>query len=270
MGRRLVVALLLPVLSGCANRHAAPAAGDPPPAAREAAATPGFDVLEVGLPPGEDPQGVVRVVAARGDLGHVQARVAAGPAARAQWRTARQVAHALGALAVINGGYFDKEDHPLGLIIADGVHSSPLRQTDWGVLLIRDNRARIVHTKECGSLDGVRQALQCGPRLVAAGKPLKLKPSMAEPRSAVGIDGQGRLLLVATSKGGLRLDELAALLARSEADGGLGCQSATNLDGGPSTQLSIPGHAEIPGAYAMPTHLALLPGEGSPPGEIAQ
>jgi hypothetical protein len=38
--------------------------------------------------------------------------------------------------------------------------------------------------------------------------------------------------------GGLSLYQLATLLAAPAADGGLGCDVALNLDGGPSTQAS--------------------------------
>jgi len=35
------------------------------------------------------------------------------------------------------------------------------------------------------------------------------------------------------------LDELATWLAKDKSEGGLGCTNALNLDGGPSTQLSL-------------------------------
>jgi uncharacterized protein YigE (DUF2233 family) len=243
------------LLAGCAPRPAVvsappPRSASPPPAA----VTAGFDVVEVDT--GASP---VTVLAARGDLGRVRVKVVAGPRAREQWQTAAQVAQRLGALAVINGGYFDEQSRPLGLIVSDGRQVNPLRSADWGVLLVRGRRAEIVHTRQVRELEGVQQALQCGPRLVAEGRPLKLKPSAPEPRSAVGLDAAGRLVLAATTHGGLTLAQFAAILARPEAEGGLGLSAALNLDGGPSSQMCVPGRADLPGGWAMPSHLALLP-----------
>ena len=64
------------------------------------------------------------------------------------------------------------------------------------------------------------------------------------------------------------LPELATNLARSAADGGLGCWSALNLDGGPSTQLSVATPAltlEVEGGWGVPNGLAI---SGSLPSKI--
>jgi len=65
----------------------------------------------------------------------------------------------------------------------------------------------------------------------------------------------------------ISLSDLAQNLARSTADGGLGCWVALNLDGGPSTQLSVATPAltlEVPGGWGVPNGLAILPKTTAP------
>lgn len=173
------------------------------------------------------------------------------------WETAAQVASRLGALAAINGGYFDENRRALGLVISEGVERNPLRRADWGVFALRGDSASIVHTREFDPA-GVDEAIQCGPRLVVDGQPTRLKPSSPTARSAVGIDAEGRVVLVATS-GLLELSQFADVLARPATEGGVGCVQAMNLDGGPSTQLAAPGRLAVKGGWPVPNHLVLLP-----------
>jgi uncharacterized protein YigE (DUF2233 family) len=151
----------------------------------------------------------------------------------ATWR--RRMAGA----AVANGGFFDTDGRTLGLRIARGKQISPLRSADWGVFYVSPKGARIVHTREWAGWSKrvksrVREAVQCGPRLVVDGRVLHLKPQWAR-RTGVGIMRDGRIVLAVTE------DEMsfaawAALWARRD---GLNCVDALNLDGGGSTQLAI-------------------------------
>lgn len=84
-----------------------------------------------------------------------------------------------------------------------------------------------------------------------------MKASTPAARSAIGLDAAGRVLLIA-SQGGLSLAAFAEWLAQPVAEGGVGCVDAMNLDGGPSTQLAVPGVLEVLGAYPMPSHLVVL------------
>ncbi len=274
MNRRCAVlcgALAL-ALAGC-RLAPPPSTGKPPAPASTPTATPrpattlpaqrplpaGLDVLRVGLPAQDDPNRVVQVTAARADLAKLRVRVVTAPADRAQWPRAAQVAKREAAVAAINGGYFDDHNRPLGLVISDHKVVNRLRRADWGVFEVRGGRAEVVHTKKFMGTAGVEQALQCGPRLVASGRPTKLKESLPSERAAVGVDEAGRVLLAATTRGRVSLQEFADLLARPVSAGGLGCRDATNLDGGPSAQLCIPGEADLPGVYGMPTHLVVEP-----------
>src|SRR5216110_2039562 len=60
-------------------------------------------------------------------------------------RTAAALREETGAAVAVNGGFFDEDWRPLGLRIAGGKTVVGLRpRVDWGVLLLRGGRARIV------------------------------------------------------------------------------------------------------------------------------
>src|SRR6185436_6082257 len=138
-----------------------------------------------------------------------------------------------GAVAVVNGGFFDEQWRSLGLRIAGGKTVIGLRpRVDWGVLLVREGRAQIVHSREFRADPGILQAIQVGPRLLAAGQPMKLKPQSAR-RTAVALDREGRTLTLVIADAPASAQRVAEALAR------LGFDAALMFDGGPSTQLAI-------------------------------
>ena len=141
----------------------------------------------------------------------------------------------LGAVAAINGGYFDNNSHAIGLRIAQGKRTNPFyARANWGVFAIRDDKAFIAHTRDYKGSPRTREALQCGPRLVVDGRVTDLKQQWAR-RSGVGVDVNGKVI-IAVSDGALSFDDWAAMWADKNA---LGCRDALNLDGGPSTQMSV-------------------------------
>jgi uncharacterized protein YigE (DUF2233 family) len=168
-------------------------------------------------------------------------------------RTAAQVRRSGGHLAVINAGFFDLDGSPMGLLISDGRQLQKLRPVDWGVLYLDSSGAHIVHTRDFRHRPGMLQAMQSGPRLVVDGEVVKLKPQSSR-RSAVGIDGSGRVVLMATEQ-----SLGAAELARTLRD--LGCLQALNLDGGPSAQLSLAlsegSDVEVVGGVPVPVALTV-------------
>jgi phosphodiester glycosidase len=171
-------------------------------------------------------------------------------------RTAAALRRDLSAVAAINGGFFDDDRHSLGLRIAGGKTAVPLRRgVDWGVLVLRPGRATIVHSREFKPDARIEGAIQVGPRLVAAGRPLRLKPQAAR-RSAVAVDREGRTLTLVVSPGPIEAGRLAEMLAR------LGFHSALLLDGGASTQVSAAAGRftlDVPGAYGVPDALVVRP-----------
>lgn len=189
----------------------------------------------------------VRVIALRCQPGRIH--VAAGLALEAAGWRARG-----GAIAAVNGGFFDPTGESLGLRIADGHPSGRLRRTSGAVFFVRHGRAFILPASDFAArrrvLEGIEEAVQCSPRLVAAGKPIRLKPQWAR-RTGLGIQRDGKVI-VAVADDGLSLPAWAAFWAAPD---GLYCQDALNLDGGPSTQLSLksPAHSlEIAGGWPVP------------------
>jgi uncharacterized protein YigE (DUF2233 family) len=159
-----------------------------------------------------------------------------------------------GAVAVVNGGFFDEKGAPLGLRIAGGKTIVPFRRNvDWGVLTIGGGRARIVHSKEFVAAPGIEAAIQVGPRIVIDGTVPLLKPQTAR-RTAVALDESGKSLTLIVAPEAVDAGHLGVRLA------GLGFHSALMLDGGPSTQLAVKLGEEhnIPGAYGVPDLLALV------------
>jgi len=159
---------------------------------------------------------------------------------------------------VVNGGFFLPDRSPLGLVISDGVKLNPLRRADWGVFYIARGRPHIVHTRDFKESDAISQAIQSGPRLVADGRPFKLKRQTAR-RTAIAIDAAGRILLVFTLVGSPLASDLAEILRRQEPEGA-GARFALNLDGGPSSQAYVETggmHLRLDGGWPVPTAVAL-------------
>jgi uncharacterized protein YigE (DUF2233 family) len=174
--------------------------------------------------------------------------------------TAGELRRETGAALVVNGGFFDTDGRSLGLRVASSRKLIKLRAVvDWGVLVIRDGRADIVHSRDfaaaAASDPPVTAAIQVGPRILVDGKPPPLKPQAAR-RTAVALDQSGRFLTVVVARARIEAVALARVLER------LGFHRALMLDGGPSTQLSAEIGAfklEIPGGYAVPDLLLVRP-----------
>ncbi len=164
------------------------------------------------------------------------------------------------ALAVINGGFFDKQGQPLGLVVAEGEVKSKWLKREWGILLVRVTDASIVHARDYAPNTAITQALEVGPRLVVRGQVLKFKDQSAR-RSAIGLQRDGRVVILAT-EGALSLKQLAELFAASESDSGLGCVEALHLDSGSSTQLSVRGQSPamfVRSTSPVPNALGIFP-----------
>lgn len=151
--------------------------------------------------------------------------------------TVKKMAGKRGALAAINGGFFSPEFKSLGLIIDDGKRINPIKNTSWwSIFYIIDGRPFITHTTGFKENSSIEMAVQSGPRLVVNGAiPPRLKESLAE-RSAICVNGENNVLLLATENLLIELVKFAEILRRKD-DAGFGCVDALNLDGGGSTQM---------------------------------
>lgn len=170
------------------------------------------------------------------------------------------------ALAVFNGGYFDPENQPLGLLYAGGrwVQPKAAGGSAFGGLfcLIGDHPSlhQIYELPE-EEYQGLRNApelqfmIQCGPRLLAKGEFVQGLEKTVTRRTALAFDEQGRVILLASSPAfGLSFRQLQAY-CRDQ----LKVKWALNLDGGSSTQCSIKGKLDNPGYSPVPYALGLFP-----------
>ena len=197
----------------------------------------------------------------RFDLDHFRAAVVVGKGQPPQAQTAQELRRTRGAVAAVNGGFFDGRVVPLGLRVADGEQRFPLRpKADWGVLVLAGRQARIVHTRDYAAIqrgagqDPIDGAIQVGPRLLVGGVPTKLRPQLAR-RTGVALDQNGRQLTLVIVPDAVDANGLAAVLAAA------GFTDALLLDGGPSTQASLDlggAHLEVAGGYPVPDLLAVF------------
>ncbi len=141
------------------------------------------------------------------------------------------------AIIGINGGFFNPKLKPLGLRIKNGTIRNPIKSISWwGVFYISKNRPHIVSQRAYRPSRHIHFAIQSGPRLIINGRIPSLKAGL-DVRSALGITGEGRVVLVATQNLPITTTQLAKLMRKPISKGGLGCIDALNLDGGSSTQL---------------------------------
>jgi uncharacterized protein YigE (DUF2233 family) len=139
---------------------------------------------------------------------------------------------------VVNGGFFDPDGKPVGLVVSEGAVVSKLARSLSGGVLTSDGAHVELFPAEGFSLpDGGIFAIQCRPRLVVERTPnVKSDDGKRAERTALCTRDAGRTLDVVIVRGsddGESPGPSLFALARHLAD--VGCESALNLDGGPST-----------------------------------
>lgn len=174
-----------------------------------------------------------------------QAGVGAGERKSA---TVSRLADEIGALAAINGTFFDENERPLGWLVSRGEELNPLRPISWWAALVvldegQKRRATVLTPAQLASLgEGERKkvnfALQVGPRTVTSGSVIQLKRQFAA-RSLACVQGNGSVLLAVSQGAAVESNAVAELMAKSEEEGGLACVDGLMLDGGPSAQLVV-------------------------------
>jgi Phosphodiester glycosidase len=136
------------------------------------------------------------------------------------------------AIAGVNGGYFDPQNAPVGLLLSEGKLIAPLRKARLlsGVVVVTKTRVELVRSAEYASRKNVLAALQCGPFLVEGGKAVAgLNDTRPARRTFVVTLGSDRAALGFCSS--VSLAQLGNLLTTPE----LKVQRALNLDGGSSS-----------------------------------
>ena len=141
-------------------------------------------------------------------------------------------------LAGVNGGYFDPENAPVGLLIADGKLIAPYKKARLlsGVMVVTKGHIELLRAPEYSPRKNAIAALQCGPFLVDGGKPVAgLNDTRPARRTFVFTSGPDRGAIGFSSA--VTLAELGEILAAPE----LKIQRALNLDGGSSSAFWFAG-----------------------------
>ena len=167
----------------------------------------GFEFKSVHME-GEPYQSPMKMKILRISLEKFQVRVLDTRAFGAGRLEVKELARKAQAVAAVNGGFFQPDYRPLGLIIADGKEVNPLRNADWGIFLVQGNSPRIIHTREYLPNGNISQALQVGPRLVVNGRELQMKKQTAR-RSALGVTTKDKLILLNTNDTDVYAQDLA-------------------------------------------------------------
>ncbi|HEX8076304.1 MAG TPA: phosphodiester glycosidase family protein, partial [Chthoniobacterales bacterium] len=136
------------------------------------------------------------------------------------------------AFAGVNGGYFDPQNAPVGLVISDGKMIASFRKAKLlsGLLVVTKGRAELMRSGDYSPRKNVTAALQCGPFLVDGGKAVAgLNGTRPARRTFVLTTGTDRAAIGYCST--VTLAQLGDILAIPE----LKTQRALNLDGGSSS-----------------------------------
>ena len=182
---------------------------------------------------------------------------AGGPGSR---RPVADIVATSPAVVAINASFFDVDGRAMGLAVDEGRVLASAKRRSWGALVVNDRTARILLGSDIVDDRAWRFVVQGIPRLVVAGKVPSLKPQIAE-RTAVCARGSVIVLVVTTK---VETTPFARFLADPLEQGGLGCQDALNLDGGPSTQLVVKLPAltlSVSGGWGVPNALVVSPGK---------
>src|SRR4029079_11456926 len=107
-------------------------------------------------------------------------RVFANPEGKESLATVMRREH---CVAGVNGGYFDLDGKPMGLLISDGKLLFPLLKARLlsGILIGSDSRIQLLRIAEYSSKRTATAARQSGPFLVDHGRPV---PGLNNTRSA--------------------------------------------------------------------------------------
>lgn len=168
------------------------------------------------------------------------------------------------AVVAVNGGFFTSQLMPLGLRINQGHQQNPLKPVSWwAVFYVRKQEAGVVKGQSFQSGPNVSFAVEAGPRLVVDNQVVANLKLDLDNRTALGITRAGQVIVLATENLMLSTTDLAALMQRSEKEGGLGCVDAMNLDGGSSTQLytRLPNFSlQVPSGSQVADAVLVVPG----------
>ena len=177
---------------------------------------------------------------------------------------AKTFAEKSGALAAINGGYFDTDGKPLAFLkTANQAINARIAKNSLytGVFSIKDQQP-LISRRDDFLAEQADEGLQSGPLLLLHGtlQTITGVPSRASRRALIGIDPQQRLIIAVADSllGGLHWPEVQEIFSATPWQ--IQVTDLLNLDGGGSAQLYVKagkfeelvaGTAEVPVAIAF-------------------
>lgn len=150
-------------------------------------------------------------------------------------------------IAGVNGGYFDPDYQPVGLLISGGRTVAPQRKARLlsGVVSASKGRVQIQRAAEFSMKSKPSAARQCGPFLVEGGKAVAgLNATRPARRTFVATAGGDQAAIGYSSH--VTLAQLGAILATPGIAPDLKVQRALNLDGGSSSGFWFGGESGPP------------------------
>lgn len=148
--------------------------------------------------------------------------------------------------AGVNGGYFDPQNAPVGLLISDGKLIAPFRKARLlsGVLVTTKGRVELMRANEYSSRKTATAALQCGPFLMDGGTAVAaLNNTKPAQRTFVVTSGSERVGLGFCSP--VTLAQIGEILATPRLTPDFKVQRALNLDGGSSSAFWFAGKPSV-------------------------
>jgi uncharacterized protein YigE (DUF2233 family) len=153
-----------------------------------------------------------------------------------KFSSVREAVLASGGIVGVNGGYFQTDLTPVGLLVSQGEVVHPLERAKLlsGVFFVRKQKPNVVRVQHFSGVANISDAIQSGPFLVERGRTI---PGLNNGRSAA------RTFLYSAGNGdwgfgicrSVTLAELGEILASPDLFPGESVTTALNLDGGSST-----------------------------------
>jgi exopolysaccharide biosynthesis protein len=149
------------------------------------------------------------------------------------------------AVAGVNGGYFDPQNAPVGLVISEGKMIAPFRKARLlsGVLVASKGRVELLRAAEYSSRKASTTALQCGPFLVDGSTAVAGLNNTRPARRSFVLTSSDRAAIGYCST--VTLAEMGEILATPGLAPDLKVQRALNLDGGSSSAFWFSGQRGV-------------------------
>jgi uncharacterized protein YigE (DUF2233 family) len=161
-----------------------------------------------------------------------------------QFQSAKQYRQENKALVVMSGGfYYPDFRHPVGLVVEDSKTIKSLSRHLSGVIWVKNGHLYLGESKQTDMKKIQPEfALQGYPRIVDPVNKMGIyKPGKNKAYRAAICTRQNEIILMITNRwfGKISLHELAEIAQAPVQQGGLACDIAINLDGGPAPAVSV-------------------------------